>query len=59
MRKPLSVVRGIADAYRRSGRVSAGDLDRMMRRLADETAHMAALADALPVTPRDQQPPQP
>ena len=59
MRKPLSVVRGIADSYRRSGRVSAGDLDRMMRRLADETAHMAALADALPVTPRDRQPPQP
>jgi len=58
LRKPLSVVRGIADAYRRSGQVSAGELDRMMGRVADETARMAALADALPVTPRDQQPPQ-
>jgi len=58
LRKPLSIVRGVADAYRRSGRISAGELDRMMRRVADETEHMAALADALPVTPRDQQPPQ-
>ena len=58
LRKPLSIVRGVADAYRRSGPVSAGELDRMMRRVADETEHMAALADALPVTPRDQQPPQ-
>jgi two-component system OmpR family sensor kinase len=56
--KSLSIVRGIVDAYRRSGRVSAGELDRMMRRVADETERMAALADALPVTPRDQQPPQ-
>jgi two-component system, OmpR family, sensor kinase len=58
LRKPLSIVRGIADAYRRTGQVSAGELDRMMRRVADETARMAALADALPVTPRDQQSPQ-
>jgi two-component system OmpR family sensor kinase len=58
LRKPLSVVRGIADTYRRSSQVSTGELDRMMRRVADETARMAALADALPVTPRDQRPPQ-
>jgi HAMP domain-containing protein len=58
LRKPLSIVRGIADAYRRTGQVSAGELDRMMRRVADETARMAALADALPANPRDQQPPQ-
>jgi len=58
LRKPLSIVRGIADTYRRSGQVSAGELDRMMRRVADETARMAALADTLPVTPRDQQPTQ-
>jgi two-component system OmpR family sensor kinase len=58
LRKPLSVVRGIADAYRRSDQVSAGELDHMMRRVADEAARMAALADALPVTPRDQRPPQ-
>jgi two-component system, OmpR family, sensor kinase len=58
LRKPLSIVRGIAAAYRRDGQASAGELDRMMRRVADETARMAALADALPVTPRDQQPPQ-
>jgi two-component system OmpR family sensor kinase len=58
LRKPLSIVRGIADAYRRDGQASAGELDRMMRRVADETARMAALADELPVTPRDQRPPQ-
>ena len=58
LRKPLSIVRGIADAYRRGGQVSAGELDRMMRRVADETARMAALADALPANPRDQQSPQ-
>jgi two-component system OmpR family sensor kinase len=56
--KPLSIVHGIADTYRRSGQVSAGELDRMMRRVADETARMAALTDALPVTPGDQRPPQ-
>ena len=56
LRKPLSIVRGIADAYRRSGQVGAGERDRMMRRVADETARLAALADALLVTPRDQQP---
>ena len=58
LRKPLSIVLGIADTYRRSGQVSAGEVDRMMRRVADETARMAALADALPAIPRDQQPPQ-
>ena len=58
LRQPLSIVRGIADAYRRSDQVSAGELDRMMRRVADEAARMAALADALPVTPRDQRPPE-
>lgn len=57
LRKPLSIIRGIADTYRRSGQVSAGELDRMMRRVADETARMAALADALPVSSRDQPPP--
>jgi hypothetical protein len=58
LRKPLSIVRGIAEAYRRGGQVSAGEADRMMRRVAGETARMAALADALPATPRDQRPPQ-
>ena len=48
LRKPLSIVRGIAEAYRRGGPVSAGEVDRMMRRVADETARMAALADTLP-----------
>ena len=56
LRKPLSIVRGIADAYRRNGQVSAGERDRMVRRVADETTRMAALAEALLVTPRDQQP---
>ena len=55
---PLSVVSGIAGAYRRSGQLSAGELDRMMRRVAGEAARMAALADALLVTSRDQEPPQ-
>lgn len=56
LRKHLSIVRGIADAYRRSGQASAGERDRMMRRVADETARMAALADAMLATSRDQQP---
>jgi two-component system, OmpR family, sensor kinase len=58
LRTPLSIVRGIADTYRRSSQVSIGELDRMMRRVADETARMAALADALQVSPNDQRPPQ-
>lgn len=58
LRTPLSVVTGIAGAYRRSGQLSAGELDRMMRRVAGEAARMAALADALLVTSRDQEPPQ-
>jgi two-component system, OmpR family, sensor kinase len=56
LRKHLSIVRGIADAHRRSGQVSPGEHDRMMRRVADETARMAGLADALLATPRHQRP---
>jgi two-component system OmpR family sensor kinase len=58
LRTSLSVASGIAGAYRRSGQVSADELDRMMRRVADEAARMTALVDALLVTSRDQRPPQ-
>ena len=56
LRKHLSIVRGIADSHRRSGQVSPGEHDRMMRRVADETARMAGMADALLATPCDQHP---
>ena len=58
LRQPLSVVRGIADAYRRSGQLSADEADRMMRRVADEAARMAVLADELLITRADQRPPE-
>jgi two-component system OmpR family sensor kinase len=47
LRKPLSIVDGIASSYRRGGQLGAGEFDRMMRRVADEAARMDALADDL------------
>jgi two-component system OmpR family sensor kinase len=58
LRKPLSIVHGIAGSYRPGGQLSAGELDRMMRRVADEAARMDALVDELPLTQGDQPPPQ-
>jgi two-component system, OmpR family, sensor kinase len=59
LRRPLSVIRGFADHYQQRGRLSAGELDRMMRRVADEAARMAVLIDDLRLTRHDQlRPPQ-
>lgn len=53
LRRPLSVIHGLAGAYRRGGRPSAAELDRMMRRVSDEAARMDALVDDMLLTPYD------
>jgi HAMP domain-containing protein len=58
LRKPLSILHGIAGSYRRGGQPSANDLDRMMRQLASEAARIDALLQQLPLTPSDPPPPQ-
>jgi two-component system OmpR family sensor kinase len=58
LRSPLSIIHGIARSYRRGGQPSAGELDRSMRRVADEAARIGALLDQLPLTQDDQPPPQ-
>jgi two-component system OmpR family sensor kinase len=56
LRRPLSIIHGFAGACRRS-RLSAGELDHMMKRVADEAARMDALVDDLLLTRHDQPPP--
>jgi two-component system OmpR family sensor kinase len=59
LRRPLSVIRGSAEYYRQQGQLRTGELDRMMRRVADEAARMDMLVDDLLVTRHDQpRPPQ-
>jgi two-component system, OmpR family, sensor kinase len=58
LRKPLSIVHGIADCYWRADQLSPGELDRMVRRVADEAARMDALLDELLLAQGDQPPPQ-
>jgi signal transduction histidine kinase len=58
LRQPLSIIHGIASSYRRGGQPSAGELDRIMRRVADEAARIDALLDQLPFSQADQPPPQ-
>jgi two-component system OmpR family sensor kinase len=59
LRRPLSVIRGFAEYYRHRGQLSTGELDRMMRRVADEAARFGVLADDLLLTRHDQpRPPQ-
>lgn len=59
LRRPLSVIHGLAGYYRARGRLGAGELDRMMKRVTDEAARMDALVDDLLLTQHDQpQPPQ-
>jgi signal transduction histidine kinase len=59
LRRPLSVIHGFAEASRQSGRRRAGELDRMMWRVADEAAHMeAAIDDRLPIRRDRPWPPQ-
>ncbi len=59
LRRPLSVIHGLAGHYRQRGRLGAGELDRVMRRVTDEAARMDALVDDLLLTRHEQpQPPQ-
>jgi hypothetical protein len=47
LREPVSVVAGAAEYYRQGGGRDAGEPDAMMRRVADETARMSGMIDAL------------
>ena len=58
LRKPLSIVHGIAGSCQRGGQPSAGELDRMMRRVAGEAARIDALLGQLPPTQGDRPPAQ-
>ena len=46
-RRPISVIHGFAGAFRPGRRRQAGELDRMMRRVAGEAARMEAAIDNL------------
>lgn len=59
LRRPLSVIRGVAACYPQRGPLSAGELDGMMRRVEDEAARIGVLVDNLLLTGNDQpRPPQ-
>jgi two-component system OmpR family sensor kinase len=47
LRRPISVIHGFAGAFRPGRRRQAGELDRMMRRVAGEAARMEAAIDNL------------
>ena len=48
LRRPLSLLAGLAGAYRERGGLGAGDPERAIRRMADEAAHVdAVLKDLL------------
>jgi hypothetical protein len=53
MRRPLSIVAGLAEYHRERGGLTADGADRMMRQVAQEAARMAALIDELEVASRD------
>jgi HAMP domain-containing protein len=58
LRKPPSIIHGIAGSYRRGGQPPASDLDHMMRQLASHATRIDALLHQLTPTPTDQPPPQ-
>jgi two-component system, OmpR family, sensor kinase len=58
LRRPLSVIHGLAGPGGHRGRLSAGELDHRMKRVASEAARLDALVDDLLLSGRDQQPPQ-
>ncbi|HUY50006.1 MAG TPA: HAMP domain-containing protein [Streptosporangiaceae bacterium] len=59
LRRPLSVLHGLAEYYRQRGQLSTGELDRMMKQVADEAARMDMLVNDLLLTRHDQpRPPQ-
>ena len=47
LRQPVSVIRGFTEYYRHRGPLTAGELDRMMSRVAEEAARIGALIDEL------------
>jgi signal transduction histidine kinase len=47
LRRPISVLRGLAEHYRQHGGVAASERDRLLRRVAEEAARIDALADEL------------
>jgi signal transduction histidine kinase len=58
LRRPLSVIHGLAGPGRHRGRLSAGELDQRMQRVIGEAARMDALVDDLLRAGHDQPPPQ-
>ncbi len=57
LRRPLSVLHGLAVSYRERGPLSAGEADRLMRLVADEAARLQALVERLPPGRPDDPPP--
>ncbi len=53
MRRPLSVLAGLAEYHRGRGGLGDDDADSAMRRVAHEAAHMAELIDQLEAADRD------
>jgi len=53
MRRPLSVLAGLAEYYRGRGALAYDEAGRMMRQVAAEAGRMAALVDELEATARD------
>jgi signal transduction histidine kinase len=45
LRKPLSVLGGLTEYYRHRGQVSPGEFERLLGRVADETARIDAIID--------------
>ncbi len=53
MRRPLSVLAGLAEYHRGRGQLSDDDAERILRQVADEAARIAALLDDLEAAARD------
>ena len=59
LRRPISIIHGFAEAFRPGHHRQAGELDRMMRRVAGEAARMdAAIDDLAPARHDHSRPPQ-
>jgi hypothetical protein len=53
MRRPLSVLAGLAEYHRGNGGLADDEAERVMRQVADEAGRMAALVDELEAAARD------
>jgi len=53
MRRPLSVLAGLAEYHRGRGGLAHDEAERMMRQVADEAVRMTALVDELEAAARD------